>query len=262
MNNIYAFHGADHKVGVTMTALSTAQHIASQRADRDVLFLVLSGKQNTEFIEQKTVSIEKFKNRLDSGLAIYKSDIGRSKDLKNLFLVSGISSELNERYYTPKTALDLIKDLAGQFSYIILDTGSRADNGLAIGGLACAVKKYLILSQNEAVLRRYERNKDLYENMKIQFDKRIINKYCNRDPYTAGYIGKRLNADLKTFATIGRSEAGRKAEREYKTLLQCKDSKYIRDIGKITEEIFPGSEAEAKEKSGKVLFGRLFKANT
>lgn len=262
MNNIYAFHGADNKVGVTMTALSVSQYIASQREDLDILFLVLSGKQNTEFIGEKTIGIEKFKNRLDSGLPIKKADVGKSKAFKNLYIISGIISELNERYYTPKTAESLIKDLTAQFSLIIVDTGSRADNGLAVGGLACASKKYFVLSQNEAVLRRFESNRGIYNNMKIKFDKLIINKYCDRDPYSANYISKRLSSDIKTLITLNLSELGRKAEREYKTILQFKDSKYMKDIKKLGDVIIPSGQLGEKEQSGKILFGRLFKSNT
>lgn len=265
LRNIYAFHGADSKVGVTMTAQSAAQCLAAQNPGADILFLVLAGKQNAEFSRGEDVAIEKFKSKLDSGLPIRKSDLHPNGSFGNLFAIGGLTHEWSERYYAPKTAERLISDLSGRFDAIVIDSGSRPDNGLALGGLVCASKKYLVLAQSEAALRRYERNREIYRNMELHFDRYVINKYADKDPYTAGYIAKRLGMERASFATVALSECGCRAEREYKTIFECKDSRYGRDIRRIAGEIAAdaglGSTCKEEKRLGKILFGRLFKAN-
>ncbi len=265
MSNIYAFHGADSKVGVTMTAQSAAQCLSARYPRSNVLFLVLAGKQNSEYLRGKDTPIEKFKSRLDSGLPIRKSDLRPSETYSNLYVISGLTQELDERYYTPETAERLLTDMHSQFDVIIIDSGSRPDSGLVVGGLMCATKKYLVLAQSEAAMCRYERNSEIYRNMGLRFDRFIVNKYAEKDPYTVGYISKRLGVNKDMIATVVLSEIARRAEREYKTLFEYSNGRYAGDIRGIAGEIAAetGLESVCKEErqNGKVLFGRLFKAN-
>ena len=237
MNNLYAFHGADSKTGVTMLAQSAAQLIASRRPDIDVLLLTLSGKRNAEYLCEESVTLDSLKTQLDSGIAIRKSAIRNQPPYNNLFVISGLSKEINERYYLPETAKRLIGDLSPQFKIIITDTGSRLDSGLAVGGLAAAAKRYFVLSQNEATLQRFERIYPVYRDMGLTFDKLIINKYYSKDPYNLEYIKKRLSVDEDRLITVSLSEAARKAEMEHRTLLEYRTSGFLKGAKKIADEI-------------------------
>ena len=61
MENIVAFHGADHKAGVTMVAQSVAQIIAESNPDIRVLFAALNGRKSCEFIKKPGKTIAEYK---------------------------------------------------------------------------------------------------------------------------------------------------------------------------------------------------------
>ena len=75
MKNVYVFHGADRKVGVTMTAQSAAEWIAGAAPKADVLLLTMCGRQNVQYQKRPAPPIDQYRSRIESGVGISKKDI-------------------------------------------------------------------------------------------------------------------------------------------------------------------------------------------
>jgi len=237
MNNLFVFHGADHKVGTTMLAQSVAEMIAGGNKNANVLLVSLNGRKSTEYVREDVWSIDHFRAQIESGMKIDRELLTISKGQPNLYLLAGIENELEERFYLPETALRLLEGLAEQFDLIVADTGSELDNGLALGGLAQAKKRFLVLSQNESSIKRYEKTSGLYGKLQITFDYYVINKYCLKDPYEVGYLTNRLDLQKCQLLKVEMMPYGKQAEMEYKTILEYGAGKYMEDILLISNQI-------------------------
>jgi len=224
MDKLYAFHGADRKSGVTMIAQSIAEYIAEAAPASRILLLILNGRQNVQYLREDTAPIDNYKSRLESGVGISVSDIDKAEGFDNLFVISGVKK----------------------------DTGSELDNGLAVGGLGEAKKTYMILSQNEATIRRYENQGVIYSKIGMKFDAVIINKYTEKDPYSSDYIKRRLDISDKEVYTVQLAETGRTAEMEYKTIKSLENGRYKRDIEMIAADIIKDSDIEIKNEKRKM----------
>ena len=251
MDKLYAFHGADRKAGVTMISQSVAECIAEAAPGARILLLILNGRQNIQYLREDTVPIDNYRSKLESGIRISVSDIKAAEGFRNLFVISGVKKEEEQRFYMPAVVKQLLANVADDFDVIIADTGSELDNGLAIGGLSEAKKTYMILAQNEATIRRYENQSGLYSEIRMDFDSVIINKYMEKDPYSAGYIKKRLGLDDKNVYTVRLADTGRKAEIEYKTIKALANEKYERDIEKIASDIIKDLGLEIRNEKRK-----------
>lgn len=241
MNNLFSFHGIDHKVGVTMTAQSVAELIASQNSNINVLFISLNGRKNCEFVKEEVKTIDEFKLQLDSQMLISKDFVRDCRHKKNLHILAGLSNELEERYYFPDAAKYLLESVSGSFEIIIADTGSDLNNGLALGGLSIAAKKYLILTQLESNLFRYEEMLPWFEKAQVKFDGFIINKFCEEDPHTFKYIVERLCINKEKSFKIQAAGYDRQAELEHKTLMEFKTDSYLEDIATIANNVLKAS---------------------
>ncbi|MCR5481463.1 MAG: hypothetical protein K6F52_01520 [Clostridia bacterium] len=240
MENLYVFHGVDHKCGTTMIAQSVAEMLAESDRKKTVLLLSLAGRRNADFVRESTDPIDCYKSRIDSGLDVTKKLLRKNKCGENLYFISGVDNELEERYYLPQTAERLLEGLERDFDIIIADAGSEIDNGLAIGGLQMAKKKYLVMTQNESALRRYEKNWLLYESLKLNFSGYIINKYSDDSPYDISYLSRRMGVEKEMLHRINLAGSGLQAEMDCRTLLGYREEKYIQDVEKIADRI--GSE--------------------
>ncbi len=248
MDNLYVFHGTDRKVGVTMLAQSVAECAARLVRTEDILLVTLSGRRNAQYLKDDVTPIDSYRAKLESGIGILKCEIDRAKNLPNLYMISGIQNEREERMYMPEMARALLKDVCSQFRIVIADCGSELDNGLAVGGLISAKQVFMILSQNESTLRRFEHIKKLYSDLSINFDGVIVNKYSERDPYSSGYIRKRLGIDTAEFFKVNLASLGRHAEMEYRTILDMNDDEFIKDIEQITFKLLGNAGIESVSK--------------
>ncbi len=237
MENLYVFHGVDHKCGTTMIAQSVAEMLADSDRKKSVLLLSLAGRRNADYVRESTDPIDCYKSRIDSGLDVNKKLLKRNKCKENLYFISGVENELEERYYLPQTAERLLEGLESDFDIIIADAGSEIDNGLAIGGLHMAKKRYLVLTQNESALRRYEKNWLLYESLKLNFSGYIVNKYSEDSPYDLSYLSRRMGIERELLHKINLAGCGLQAEMDSKTLLGYREEKYIQDVGRIADTI-------------------------
>lgn len=251
MNNLYAFHGADRKVGVTMIAQSVAECAARLVRTEDVLLVTLNGRQNSQYLKEEVSPIDKYRAKLESGVSVLKNEIDRASNIPNLYVISGIKKETEERLYMPDTAKALLQDVCSQFKIVIADCGSELDNGLAIGGLIEAKQIFMVLSQNESTIRRFEKIRKLYEDLLIDFDGIIVNKYSERDPYSSGYIRKRLEIESAELYKVSLTSLGRRAEMEYRTILDMNDDEFIKDIEQIAFKVLSdaGIDSTSKRKS-------------
>lgn len=237
MNNLFAFHGIDHKVGVTMTAQSVAELIASQNTSVSVLFISLNGRKNCEFVKEEVKTIDDFKLQLDSQMLIGKDFLRDCRHNKNFYFLAGLSNEQDERYYFPDSAKYLLESISNSFEIIIADTGSELDNGLALGGMSIAARKYLVLNQLESNLSRYEKMAPWFEKAQVDFDGFIINKFYEEDSYSLKYITERLYVKKEQTFKIHAVGYERQAEIEHKTLMKFKTDNYIEDIAGVANDV-------------------------
>ena len=239
MSILLVFHGADYKVGTTMTAQSVSEAIAKKNPDCKVLRIAMSNRRSCDFIKEPTPSLEGFRKSLESGAVVGELLFRRYHIKDNLYGISGLERELNHRQYFPEDAFKVIKSAEKQFDYIVVDGGCDIDNGLVLGSLSMGGINFLVLTQNESVLHRWENQRALYKGFSIEFDLFIVNKYENAHPYSLSYIIERLNLQEKSFRRIGLSSYGCRAEWEKKGLLQYGRGPYQTQISDIVKCLKP-----------------------
>lgn len=237
INNLFVFHGVDHKVGTTMVAQSVAEMITSQNKNLKVLFISLNGRESTEYVREAPITIDAIKMHIDNKMISCPDFLRSSKYFDNFHILAGISNEIEERYYYPETARYLLETVTPEFDVVITDSGNEIDNGLAIGALTISKNIYLILTQQESILRRFERLKGIYEELGISFNTFVINKYYDQDPYSIEYIADRIQIEKGCILRVESTGYSRQAEIDYKTLIEYKNDKYTRDIINISNNI-------------------------
>jgi len=237
MEKLFSFHGIDHKVGTTMIAQSVAELIATERKNLKILLITLNGRKNAGFLRENVETIDDYRMQIDSKIIVSKEFMGGTKQTENLHVLAGLVKENEERYYFPDSAAYLLEAIEDQFDIIIGDTGCEIDNGLALGGLLLSDNNFLVLSQTESSLRRFEEQEERFKQSKVRFEKYIVNKFEEKDPYTIQYIAKRLALEKSLFLKVHRVDYGRQAEMEYKTLIEFRDEGYKGDISQIASHI-------------------------
>jgi hypothetical protein len=224
-----------------MIAQSTAEALAEIFPEKRVFFLALNGRESLDYVREETESIDKLKSRLESRLLEAEELKAHCRSIKNLFILGGISNEEDERYYLPELASHLM-DVAGQcFDIIVVDSGNRLDNGLALGALSFDADRYFVLTQQETLLTRWEKRKPLYERLGIMPRAYILNHYMDKDIYPLEYIARRLGADRTDFHKVRFSYDGRQAEIERKTLWVSSETAFMTDINCLAESMTGGA---------------------
>ncbi len=230
MGRIYAFHGAEHRVGTTMLAQSVAEMIAANSRGTSVLLVSLNNRRSTDYVREEVSPIDDFRARLESGISIDRELISSIGGSGELYMISGPVSELDERSYMPEAVTNLISTAGNQFDVIIEDTGSELDNGLAFGGLRTAGMRFLTLTPSESSVRRYELNRALYAEAGIEFEAIVVNRYSPQEIYDLKYLSDRLKADRRAVYKVADAPYGLRAEMEYRTLLAYGYEKYAEGI--------------------------------
>jgi MinD-like ATPase involved in chromosome partitioning or flagellar assembly len=237
MDNVFVFHGIDYKVGTTMIAQSTAEMIAKENKDIKVMLLFLNGRKSDEFIGEKVESIEAIKANIDNKMMGYSDVLRICLQRDNLYLLAGIEKFQNERYFFPETAIRILKEIRESFDIIIVDSGNNIDNGLSMGALQYTAHRFLVLTQQETMLRRYEQFRELYKSLQLDFPLIVINKHLQIDPYDLGYIAKRLEINKKSLFTVNQSNFARQAEIDGKTILHYSENGFEKDVRAIANWI-------------------------
>lgn len=237
MNNVIAFHGVDHKVGTTMLAQSVAEMIAKERRQLKIMLISLNGRRSTEYVGEDTESIENFKMQIDNKMIDIDQLLRLCLWKTNLYLLSGIGSSMENRYYHPETAHYLLRQLQEKLDLIIVDSGNEIDHGLAIGSLNVSDFKILVLTQQETMINRFETLRPLYNSLELGFKRIVINKFSPQDPYSITYILKRTGIESDTVRTVGYTDHYRQAEMNYQSLIAYEDDRYHEDVRKLSNDI-------------------------
>ncbi|HVI42190.1 MAG TPA: hypothetical protein VM577_16175 [Anaerovoracaceae bacterium] len=237
IHNLFSFHGADHKVGTTMISQSIAETISSNHPNLKILLAAMNGRESTEYIREAPVSIDAMKFHIDNKMISGEDFLKTCTHKGNFYIMGGISNEAEERYYHPGMAKYLLEEVAPEFDLVLADTGNELDNGLAIGTLSVSEEVFLVATQQETVIRRYEKNRKILEDLGIAISAFIINKFYEQDPYGLSYIASRLEVDKGKFLKVDSAGYSRQAEIDYKILLEYKNEVYLLDIIAVANDI-------------------------
>lgn len=235
--NVAAFHGSDHKTGVTMLAQSVCMDICRREPQKSVMFVGMNKRPGCEYIKEDVCSIEDIKLHLDNRTLTSDEIKNMCFVRKNFYMLAGIRNFICERDFFPETAEYLLQTVAPNFDIIICDAGNDPDNGLSVGALRCSGQRYCILSQCESSLREFENRKWIFEKLGIGFDAFVLNKYFNKDPYDKIYISERLSMDLDEFITVRMAGYGRQAEMERQVLSEYRNDAFVSDIAALADVI-------------------------
>lgn len=230
IHNLFSFHGADHKVGTTMTAQSAAETISFHYPNLKILLTAMNGRESSEYVRELPVSIDSMKFHIDNKMISAEDFLKTCTHKGNFYIMAGISNETEARYYHPDMAGYLLEEVAPEFDLVIADTGNELDNGLAVGALSLSESVFLILTQQESVLRRYEKNRKLLDDLGVGIGNFIVNKYYEQDPYGLSYLSDRLETGREKILKVDSAGWSRQAEIDNKTLLEYKNETYTLDI--------------------------------
>ena len=232
-----AFHGGDHKTGVTMLCQCVMEHMAEHLENETVLQTALHGYPGGDYSQAMVQSVEGMRSYLDQQLLNSQELLRECKIQENGYLMWGIFRPEQQRFYHPKTAGYLLEELRRELSFMILDTGSEADNGLAIGALQSADVRCLVLTQQESVLSRWERYQGIYRRLGMDFHYIVINRYLPEAAYTKEYMADRLGFPVDRILTVADSPYGLRADGEKKSLLQYRDERVRQGVRGICERL-------------------------
>ncbi len=238
MNNIFAFHGSDHKAGTTQLAQCCAERLSESRKDITVLLVHGDGGRGSEYCSHVYESVEKLRPFVASEHIDIEELKARSFYSSNLYIWGGYESPDASDIFTPDMAELLLAAAGRHFDIIIVDTGSRLEDGLALGSVFAADRVYMVFNQRESSLQRYEWLSFLYDRIELKIEGFIINRYEPQSLYEKDYIAERLLIDKQRILTVREDAAGLKAESEGKSLIALKASKgFVRDIDKVIKDI-------------------------
>lgn len=237
IHNLTCFFGIDHKVGTTMVSQSIAELISSNHPNLKIMSISLNGRESTEYVRETPLSIDGMKFHIDNRMIIGADFLKTCTHKGNFYMMAGISNELEERHYYPEMIKYFLEEIVPEFDIVIADCGSELDSGLAIGALAESEDIFLVATQQESVIRRYEKNKVLFDELDLKITAYIINKYYEQDPYGLTYLAKRLGIEKDKIWKMDSSEYSRQAEVDYKTLLEYKNAAYKQDVSMVANYI-------------------------
>jgi len=153
----------------------------------------------------------------------------------NLHIIEGLHTPGTGSMVHPNTASAFLRSLKERFDYIICDTGSEIDQGLPLGCLLEADAVYLILSQRETALRRYEWLKMLYEKLHLPIKALVLCRYRKKGVYNEKEIASRLGIEEKNLFVIRESSFGELAEMQDLSLLSFNDKHFSMDLEKLLQ---------------------------
>ncbi|NLP30833.1 MAG: hypothetical protein GX363_06880 [Clostridiales bacterium] len=237
MSQMFVFHGVDSKVGTTMISQSVAELIADNLKDKKILFASLNGRLNDQYADHVGESIEGIKIYLDNKVLSTNELMESCKRTDNLYHIAGIDSIGVSRYYHPETAMYFLEAIEDCFDIIVVDSGNELDDGLAIGALEGIKEKFCIITQQESVLKRYEKLETIYKKLGISFNCVIINKYNTSNSYDLDYITNRLSISSEEIMKVEMTDLYLQAEMDCCTLIHYNDRNYINDIIEISNKI-------------------------
>ena len=211
----------------------------------------MNGRESTEYVREIPMSIDSMKFHIDNKMIIGTDFIKTCTHKGNFYMMAGISNELEERYYYPDMAKYFLEEIAPEFDIVLADCGNELDNGLAIGALSMSEDIFLVATQQESIIKRFEKNRKLIDELDIKIAACVINKYDEQDPYGLPYLSNRLGIEKEKIRKVDSSEYSRQAEIDYKTLLEYKNPVYIQDMSLVANHILDKNGFSLIEKQRK-----------
>jgi len=235
-----------------MTAQSVAEAISSGLPNLKILLIAMNGRESAEYVRETPVCIDSVKFHIDNKMISGEEFLKTCTHKGNFYYMAGICNETEARYYHPDMAEYLLEELSPEFDLLIADCGNELDNGLAIGTMGVSEEILFIITQQESVLGRYEKNKKLMDELNLKVSGFVVNQYSDQNPYGLSYIAERLEIEKEKLIKIEASGYSRQAEIDKKTLLEYGNEAYSLDITALANNIlrkngFP--EIEKKRKS-------------
>jgi len=237
MGVVISFYGSDHKCGTSMIAQCFAEYTASKYKDTDVLLVHTESGDGEAYSPCVNESLETIRPYLAEKLIDCSSLMEKSRYKDNLFIIGGVAKPGTSSQYHPDMAQYLLASLASQFDYVICDTGSEIEQVMALGTLFCSDYIFVVTTQDEYSIRRYEWVSPLFQKLGIKPSGMIVNKYTKDEVNDTEIIAMRSGIEANALLLIRNAKNGKKAEQESKSLLMYKDNRFSRDFINAAESI-------------------------
>ncbi|MDR1571634.1 MAG: hypothetical protein LBS32_03830 [Clostridiales Family XIII bacterium] len=241
MSEVYVFHGIDGKVGTTMVSQSVAEAFAEAMPEKRVLFTALNGRESMDYAKGGADSLDALKSRLESAMLEVGELVAHCRGIRNLFMIGGIRAEEEERYYGPELSTRLLAVARRCFDIIVADSGNRLDNGLALGALLACENRFLVLTQQESALSRWERRRPVFAKLGIMPAAYVLNSYMDGDVYSSDYVAERIGTAKGELHRVSFSGLGRQAEIQRKTLWAAADRAFSDDVANLAHSAAGGA---------------------
>lgn len=237
MTKVVSFFGADHKCGAGMISQCIAERIAAVAPKLKVLLIHTNGRSCTEYSPTVSESMDNIRPYLADQLLDSHEILEKSRWKDNLYIIAGSQELGSASLYDPAMTNYMLEALDREFDLLICDSGCEIEHGLSLGSLIAAENIWMVLTQNESALRRYEWQRPLMEKLHLKTDRFVINKYDKSNPYNCRYITERLNLDPERTFTVRQSEYGGRAEYDERSLVNYPGSGFRKEIDAVAAKI-------------------------
>lgn len=157
-DNVVVFFGADAKAGTTMVSLDVSKKFEAG-SRRKVLFISLSDNPAGMYLKTpdlEQVAMDEIKIKVLNKMLAPEELVGACIKQGNLHILQGPKYIPDRRYYQPEH-IEFLIEIGSQIAdLIVIDAGSNIERGLTIGALKASKYRYLVTTQQEVPLKRYE----------------------------------------------------------------------------------------------------------
>ncbi len=237
MGRIISFFGADHKAGVSQTALAAAESLAENYPYLKVLLLHMEGRSGREYVQNLREDLEGIRPYLLDRVLDGEEAGDKAQYRGNLYIIGGDEAPGSAENYSLDMAEYMLGVFAQVFDVVLCDSGSDMEHPMALGALFSADRLYYVLSQSEICLKRMERLLPLFEKLDLA-EGRFVLCGCDRNsPFSPAYCAKRVETEPSRMFPIRLSRKAADAEIEGKSLYSYRESGYRRDADILAEDM-------------------------
>lgn len=243
MSNVITFISSASNTGTTSTTLSVAYTLAQHTELKIGVLSLNAWDDSTDFISDPPVYLNEIKSRL-AGQSLEDDEDFLSKFYKvvktdNLYVLAGNRDRLMERLFYENEADYLIKRSKDVFDIVLIDAGCHFDNALSAQSLLRADKRYLILTQQPKVIKRFlQLDETIFQGLNIKKnDFGLIVNFYKDEPYLQTKKGIAKILDLNLVEVIQETPNGWLSEVENKILCTYDDGQYQKSILTIAKDI-------------------------
>ena len=235
MGRIVVFHGADHKCGVSQSALGVAEIIAELAPSQKILLLHAEGRLGLDYSIGAGLCIQDIQSYLRESAAAEEIK-ERARWRRNLHIIGGDFRPDSSEHYKPEDIGIFLKNMSEQVDLTICDSGADIGHPLALGSLIRADGVYIFLRQSEICMSRAEWLIPLYSELRLKICGYIICKYEVNSAYSLALASSRLGIE-GDISVVHRSRFGKRAETEGRSLIGIGERRYRKGISRLAESI-------------------------